>query len=124
MSTTLNRQAFFNLFATKHTSYDNCKTFKKETEMVCDEQFTGNYIPMAKECGLEKLIFSTSFDLASAAQVVPILKKGIELLKAKPQHFKELEPSNGWGTYCDFLHSCMHALRACKEFPEAHIFYS
>tara|TARA_R100000306_G_C4251190_1_gene80537 strand:+ start:109 stop:498 length:390 start_codon:yes stop_codon:yes gene_type:complete len=125
----------FNLFATKYTSYDNRKTFKKETELVSDEKFTANYIPMAKECGLKELIFgllrkydhSDGFERKSvycADQAVPILKKGIELLRANPQHFKELEPSNGWGTYCDFLQSCMKTLRACKKFPEAKIFYS
>tara|TARA_R100000306_G_C4284714_1_gene96953 strand:+ start:113 stop:478 length:366 start_codon:yes stop_codon:yes gene_type:complete len=115
----------FNLFRTKHTSYDNCKTFEEESELVFDEQFTANYGSMAEECGLADVIWKPYeiSPLPCAFHVVPLLKDGIELLKLKPQHFKDLEPSNyGGGTYTQFLESCEKVLEACEKFPQARIF--
>lgn len=114
----------FNLFATKHTSYDNRKTFKKETELVFDLSFTSNYLPIARACGVDKALFDRSHGYSEAFEAIPSLIEGIKRLKLKPQHFKDLEPTNGWGTYCDFLESCIKTLEACEKFPEASIFYS
>lgn len=121
----------FNLCRTKHTSYDNCRTFEEESEVVFDLSFTANFLPMATrlQCGLDEVIWgslsrydhSPGYDFAF--QAVPVLKEGIELLKAKPQHFKDLEPTNGWGTYTQFLESCEKVLEACEKFPQAGIFY-
>jgi hypothetical protein len=54
-----------------------------------------------------------------AYQLVQPLREANDLLLAKPGHFAQWNPSNGWGNYqnlCDFVREY---LRACLEYPEA-----
>lgn len=72
----------------------------------------GIYEPIwrPEECGVEK-----------AEQLIPILEKGVALLELDPEHYKQYDASNGWGTYDGFLPWLREYLEACKKYPKARV---
>lgn len=61
-----------------------------------------------EECGITK-----------AAQLIPVLKYGIEQMKESPGRFMVYDDPNGWGRYEDFVPWVQEYLDACIEYPEA-----
>jgi len=49
------------------------------------------------------------------------LRQGLELMKSDPERFQKFNPSNGWGSYKDFLPWIEKYLRACEDNPEADV---
>ena len=54
-----------------------------------------------------------------AIDIIPILEKGLEDLKARPEHFEKFNSPNGWGMYEHFLPFVEKYLNACKEYPQS-----
>jgi hypothetical protein len=54
-----------------------------------------------------------------AEQIIPILKKGLELLESDPDRFKKFNAKNGWGLYEHFVPFVKEVLEACEEYPDA-----
>lgn len=61
------------------------------------------------------------FENKSALDSIPILEKGIADMKANPDKYKALNPSNGWGDYEWGLEFLERLLNACKEHPKCTI---
>ena len=59
--------------------------------------------------------------ITKAKQLIEPLTKGLEKMKADPDHFKQFDASNGWGTYADFVPWIQQYLDACIEYPDAEI---
>jgi hypothetical protein len=59
--------------------------------------------------------------ITKAGQLVPLLRAGLERLRADPQRFKQLNPSNGWGSYDGFVLWVQKYLQACEDNPEADV---
>lgn len=57
--------------------------------------------------------------ITTAAQLIEPLKKGLTLMRAEPEKFREFDASNGWGTYDQFVPWIEKYLAACEENPDA-----
>lgn len=57
----------------------------------------------------------------TAGQIVPHLQEALKDLKARPEHYRQYDASNGWGTYPDFVKFVENVLSACEENPDASI---
>jgi len=122
-----------------HVSYDGGKTLEEKEEEVYWANITHNLGGMAKESGIyealwrpyllkaegkefkdyiEESEFEDSVEIR-AYEIIPLLEKGLEDMKARPEHYKTFDSPNGWGTYVHFVPFIEEYLSACKEFPEA-----
>jgi hypothetical protein len=122
-----------------HVSYDGGKTLKEKKENVYYVNITHNLGDMAKEAGIyealwrpymlkesyvpiedyhEELKYEDSVEVR-AYEIIPIIEKGLEDMKARPEHYKTFDSPNGWGTYVHFVPFIEEYLSACKEFPQA-----
>lgn len=122
-----------------HVSYDGGKTLEEREETVYDANITHNLGDMAKKAGIyealwrpymlkegyvptedysKEMEFEESVEIR-AYEIIPILEKGLDDLKARPEYFKKYNSPNGWGTYDNFVPFVEKYLNACKEYPEA-----
>ena len=91
-----------------------------ETECVFDANITHNLGKMAAVAGIYEACWRPEeINAIKASDITPILEKGFEDMKARPEFFKNFDSENGWGTYKDFLPWVESYLRACKEYPDA-----
>ena len=56
-----------------------------------------------------------------ANEIITPIEKGLQDLKARPDHFKQFDASNGWGTYEQFVPWVEEYLNACKLSPNAKV---
>ena len=90
--------------------------------VVFDTTITHNLGKMATECGVYTPLWRPEeLNVTRAKHLIPYLEEGIQKLKSDPEHYKNLDSPNGWGTYEDFLPWLEKLLRAAKEHPEAKI---
>ena len=54
-----------------------------------------------------------------ASFIIPYLERGLEKLKAEPEHYKTFDSENGWGLYIHFVPFVEKYLEACKKNPDA-----
>lgn len=122
-----------------HISYDGGKTLEEREEEVYDANITHNLGGMAKEAGIyealwrpyrlkeefvptedyhKEMEFEESVEVR-AYEIIPILEKGLEDLKANPEHYKTFDSPNGWGIYENFVPFVEKYLDASKQYPEA-----
>ena len=127
------------LYRKYHISYDGGKTLEEKEEEVFGANITHNLGDMAKEAGIyealwrpymlkesyvpiedyhEELKYEDSVEVR-AYEIIPIIEKGLEDMKARPEHYKTFDSPNGWGTYGHFIPFIEQYLSACKEFPQA-----
>ncbi len=87
---------------------------------VYECNITHNLNEMAKQAGIYTAMWHPEqLEIAIAKNLVPILKKGLDLLEKYPMVFKELNPENGWGCYEDLLYIVEEYLLACGKYPDA-----
>lgn len=83
---------------------------------------THNLAKMAKEAEIYKEVWRPDENgIDRAIQLIIPLTRGIRTLKADPERFRKLEPSNGWGNYSALVAFLEDYLAACKRYPEAEI---
>lgn len=126
----------------KWVSYDEGKTYTEENEEVYWANITHNLGEMASKAGIYEALwrphrlreeyavavadgdykseykFEDSVTI-QASEIIPLLEKGLEDLKARPEYFKQFDSPNGWGLYVHFVPFVEKYLEACKEYPEA-----
>ncbi len=91
-----------------------------ETECVFDANITHNLNKMADAAGIYEACWRPEeIGATKASDIIPILQKGFEDMKARPEYFKKFDSENGWGTYKDFLPWVESYLYACREYPDA-----
>lgn len=89
---------------------------------VFEQNITHNLVEMAEAAGLYAVMWRPDENgVEIAAQALPILEAGLAALKADPERFKALNPSNGWGTYGGFVKAVEAYIEACHENPDATI---
>src|SRR5208337_4894136 len=82
---------------------------------VFDKNITHNLNTMAEEAGIyEALWRPDEHEYKKAEQIIPILRKGLELLESDPERFKKFNSPNGWGTYEHFVLFVKSVLEACE----------
>lgn len=128
------------LYRRKWISYDAGKTLTEEEETFYDANITHNLGEMAKEAGIYEALWRPhrlreDYDIAEdnyeaehefednvvilASEIIPVLEKGLNDLKARPEYFEKFNSSNGWGMYENFVPFVEKYLNACKEYPNA-----
>ena len=98
-------------------------TKKKVIDMVeFEANITHNLVEMADEAGVYMSVWRPEESgILKAGQLIPVLRKGIEMMEADPDRFRKFDSPNGWGTYDDFLPWLKKYLGACEEHPEASV---
>ncbi len=108
-------------------------------EVKYETNFTHNAIEMAVEAGIYEAIWRPyrllknyggewlnereyTFERENpvkAEVIIPYLEKGLEKLKSEPEHFKQFDDPNGWGTYEQFVPFVEEYLGACRLYPNS-----
>jgi hypothetical protein len=84
---------------------------------------THNLNTMAEEAGIYKCLWHPDdlYENPTADKLILHLEAGLLKLKSHPEHYKQFDASNGWGTYKDFVPFVEEILDACKEHPKANV---
>ncbi len=83
---------------------------------------THNLNRMADEAGMyEALWRPEEIGKKRAGELVTILESGLALMRAYPERFKALNPTNGWGSYEALMEFVRDYLDACRANPDATI---
>lgn len=78
---------------------------------------THNLSEMAKESGIyEQLWYSEGL---TPKDIEDDLSEGLLRLEADPEHYRQFDAENGWGTYDDFVPFVEEVLEACQKYPNA-----
>ena len=94
-------------------------------EEVYTSNITHNLGKMAKEAGIyEALWRPEEIEKTQASEITELLEKGLADLTARPEHFKQFNPENGWGKYETLVEFVTEYLQACMEYPDATILIS
>lgn len=81
---------------------------------------THNLTTMAEAAGLYRHLWRPDeIGICDAGQLIEPLTAGLAKLQADPDHFKTMNPSNGWGTYDGLCRFVSEYLNACREHPDA-----
>ena len=89
---------------------------------VYDANITHNLGKMAAAAGIyEALWRPEEIGVTKAEQLIPLLREGLEKLKAAPAHYEQFNAANGWGLYEHFVPFVENYLSACIEHPDAEV---
>lgn len=91
---------------------------------VWQDGTTHNLARMAQEAGIDYVLWRPEEcdpPIRTAAEVLPILRVGLELLRSDPVRFRKYDAPNGWGTYPDLVRFVEEYIKACESFPAARI---
>lgn len=89
---------------------------------VYKSNITHNLGKMADAAGIYQAMWRPEeIGATRAKEIVPLLKEGLEKLRANPDTFKVHNPSNGWGDYDGLVRFTAAYLDACERYPEATI---
>lgn len=89
---------------------------------VYSRNITHNLNKMAGEAGIyEHLWRPDEIGITSAQQLIEPLWGGLMRLENDPGHFKQFNPSNGWGDYEGLMDFVRDYLQACREYPQAEV---
>lgn len=89
---------------------------------VFDRNITHNLAKMADKAGIyEALWHPDKINAVHAKDIINLLEKGLEELKAKPEFFEKFNAANGWGLYEHFVPFVEKCLEACRQYPNAKI---
>lgn len=97
-------------------------TIEGDAVEVFEANITHNLSHMASEAGIyEHLWRPDELGVKTASVLIEPLREGLWRLKAKPDHFRTFDASNGWGTYEQFVPWVEKYLEACKRNPDAEV---
>ena len=82
---------------------------------------THNLQRMAMEANLYKYLWNPDDKPLIARDMIIPLEKGLEILKAAPDYFKQFNPENGFGNYEDLVNAVECYITACKAHPNAKV---
>ena len=89
---------------------------------VFSTNITHNLGGMATEAGIYKHLWRPEeLGITKAGDLIGPLAEGLAKLKKDPEHYKNFDAPNGWGTYEHFVPFVTEVLKACIDFPDAEI---
>lgn len=92
----------------------------QESRTVFSANITHNLGKMADEAGLYQHLWRPEeIAITKAGELVEPLKQGLAELRSKPEHYKQFNPSNGWGNYELLVEFTVQYLEACERYPDA-----
>lgn len=110
-------------------TYTKLQAVKEELEQLEDDfeearlsslNITHNLNNMAKAAGLYEVLWRPEeIGISTASQIIAPLEKGISELVANPDKYRAFNPSNGYGSYEDFVRFCRSVLDNCRKHPDA-----
>ena len=130
------------LYRTYLVSYDEGKTLEPRREEVYSANITHNLNKMAIEAGIYEALWrpyqlKPKYDIPEddhnaeyeyeqanivrAHEIIEIIEKGLDDMKARPKHYEKFNSSNEWGMYENFVPWIERYLAALKEFPDAQV---
>ena len=130
------------IYRNYHVTYDEGKTLEPQRESLYRSNITHNLNRMADEAGLYEALWRPyhlkegynipendyqaeykfeEVNPVRAYEIIPIIEKGLEDMKARPKHYEKFNSSNGWGMYEHFVPFIEEYLKALKEYPEAFV---
>ena len=87
---------------------------------VYTNNITHNLNKMAEEAGIYQHLWRPEeLDIKFASQLIEPLEAGLSRLYSDPDHYKEFNPTNGWGDYSILIHFVESYRDACIETPSA-----
>jgi hypothetical protein len=96
--------------------------YKRQPTQVFWRNITHNLGKMAGEAGIyEALWRPDEIGITKAEQLIAPLSVGLDQLLERPEHFRALNPKNGWGDYEALVDMVRAYLEACKEKPDADV---
>ena len=122
----------------KISSYDNGVTFFDDNEIVYSGNITHNLGEMGEEAGIYEALWRpyklkkdfkpfVNYDDEWAyeekqtirpSEIIPILEKGLQDLKNRPDYYISFNSPNGWGKYEHFVEFVEEYLNACKFYGD------
>jgi hypothetical protein len=89
---------------------------------VFSANVTHNLTKMANEAGIYYALWRPEeIGAKTAGDIALIVRSGLEKMKEQPAHFQQFNPSNGWGSYIDFVTWVERYLEALEQYPKAEI---
>lgn len=89
---------------------------------VFDANVTHNLGDMAEAAGIYYALWRPDeLGYEHARDLIAPLLTGLTLLRSDPERFEKFNPSNGWGSYKDFVPWVEGYLAACENHPNARI---
>ena len=96
-----------------------------ESNEVFSRNITHNLGLMAKRADLYLPLWCPEeMGIEVAWQLIELLRDGLRSLMADPAYYRELNPSNGWGSYELLVDFVRCYLQACRQYPDAEVFVS
>lgn len=108
----------------KHPDLDPVRFINEdlETNEVYTANITHNLNTMAESAGIYNHLWRPDeINITKAKELIEPLRQGLHELKSRPEHFKQFNPDNGWGTYEGLVTFVDNYLNACYEYPEANV---
>lgn len=103
---------------------DNEHTRKDRVEYY-SANITHNLGTMAHEAGIYDALWRPNeVGWTRARDIVEPLRAGLAKLLNDPEHYRQFDSPNGWGTYEGFVPWVKNYLAACEKNPEAEIYVS
>lgn len=97
-------------------------TCRQDVDYVFRANITHNLNKMAGEAGIYDCLWRPDENgITKASQLIEPLREGLALMKSDPERFEKLNPSNGWGTYAQFIPWIEKYLMACEQNPNANV---
>ena len=130
------------IYRNYHVTYDEGKTLEPQKQSLYRSNITHNLGKMANEAGLYEALWRPyqlkegynipegdyqaeykfeADNLVQAHEIIAIIEKGLEDMKARPKHYETFNSSNGWGMYEHFVPFIEKYLNALKQYPEAFV---
>lgn len=95
------------------------------SQCVFHANITHNLATMARYAGLYRALWRPEeLQAVKAGNLIKILEFGLTALKERPQHYKNYNPPNGWGSYEALVEVVQNYLLACKAYRSAKIVVS
>ena len=95
---------------------------KLEPDECYSDNITHNLTKMAEAAGIYQHLWQPEeINITTASQLIEPLTAGLATLRAEPDRFRVLNPSNGWGNYEGLVQFVADYLAACQDNPTATI---
>lgn len=82
-----------------------------------DANATHNLTPMWRLAGCYDALYESHGK--PAGEVLPALHNALTDMRTRPETYRPLNPSNGWGDYAGALRFLENVVAACREHPKA-----
>ena len=95
---------------------------RQDRDCYFDANITHNLGKMAAAAGIYNHLWRPDeIGVFQASELIAPLRDGLAKMKADPDFYRGLEPTNKWGTYDNFLPWIEKYLKACEEHPAAKV---